>query len=66
MAAVVTGLLARQRVPQAAAAPAGHVEPAVDVHLRRLAEQIGLTGSTDGPPDRRLGLALNRIARKAR
>ncbi|POX62262.1 hypothetical protein C3492_18650 [Streptomyces sp. Ru62] len=33
--------------------------------LRRLAEEIGLTGLTDGPPDRRLGLALNRIARKA-
>ncbi|MGW2774504.1 hypothetical protein ACWC4C_18625 [Streptomyces olivaceoviridis] len=65
VAAVVTGLLARQRVPQAAAALAEHVESAVDVHLRRLAEEIGLTGLADGPPDRRLGLALNRIARKA-
>ncbi|MEV5173445.1 hypothetical protein AB0L10_20690 [Streptomyces flaveolus] len=65
VAAAVTGFLARQRVPQAAAALAEHVESAVDVHLRRLAEEIGLTGPTDGPPDRRLGLALNRIARKA-
>ncbi|CAM5457249.1 hypothetical protein [Streptomyces canarius] len=65
VAAVVTGLLARQRVSQAAAALAEHVESAVDVHLRRLAEEIGFTALADGPPNRRLGLALNRIARKA-
>ncbi|MET8770597.1 hypothetical protein [Streptomyces sp. NPDC004658] len=65
VAAVVTGLLARQRVPRAAAALAEHVEAAVDVHVRRLAEEIGLAGLTDGPADRCLGRALNRIARKA-
>ncbi|MEV5148312.1 hypothetical protein AB0L14_28960 [Streptomyces sp. NPDC052727] len=64
MAAVVTGFLALRRVPQAAAALAEHLESVVDVHPRRPAEEIGLTRSTDGPADRRPGLALNRIARQ--
>lgn len=65
VAAVVTGLVAWRRVRRTAAALADLVEAAVDVHLRRLAEELSLTEMPGDPPDRRLGLAVTRIARKS-
>ncbi|MFE9700538.1 hypothetical protein [Streptomyces sp. NPDC006270] len=60
--AVGVGLVAWRRGRLAGAAHAELVEATVDVHLSRLAHELGLDVS--GPPGIELGAALNRIARK--
>ncbi|MEU9980488.1 hypothetical protein [Streptomyces sp. NPDC050856] len=60
--AAVTGLVAWRRGRLVGAAHAELLESTVDVHLRRLAEELGL--GAPGPADLRLGTAVNRVARK--
>jgi hypothetical protein len=62
--AAVTGIVGWWRGRRAAESHADLVEAAVDVHLRKLADELGL-GPTDAHPDPRLGRAINRVARKA-
>ncbi|MFD7701749.1 hypothetical protein [Streptomyces caelestis] len=65
VAAAGTGLVAWRRGRRAVTAHAELVESAVDVYLRRLVDELGVDVSA-GPPDPRVGTALNRVALKAR
>ncbi|MFE3760993.1 hypothetical protein ACFXPI_04405 [Streptomyces sp. NPDC059104] len=58
------GLVAWRRGRRAAAAHAGLAEAAVDVHLRRLAEEVGIALPPGPTWDPRVGLLLNRLFRK--
>ncbi|WP_175407494.1 hypothetical protein [Streptomyces sp. TRM64462] len=62
--ALAVGLIAWRRGRRAAAVHAELIESTVDIYLRRLADELGLD-TPDGPPDPRLGAALNHVARKA-
>ncbi|MEV4442432.1 hypothetical protein AB0K09_26160 [Streptomyces sp. NPDC049577] len=61
---VAAGLAAWRRGRRAAAAHAGLVEAAVDVHLRKLAAEVGVAAPSDAPWEPRLGTLLNRLFRK--
>ncbi|GAA2707888.1 MULTISPECIES: hypothetical protein [Streptomyces] len=62
--AAATGLVAWRRGRRAAAVHAALVEAAVDVHLRKLAEDVGIAVPPGTPWEPRLGTALNRLFRK--
>ncbi|MEV4744217.1 hypothetical protein [Streptomyces sp. NPDC049555] len=62
--AAVTAPVAWRRGRRAATAHAGLVEAAVDVHLRKLAADVGLAAPPGTPWEPRLGTALNRLFRK--
>ncbi|WOT40167.1 hypothetical protein [Streptomyces coeruleorubidus] len=62
--AAVTVFVSWRRGRRAAELHAELAEAAVDVHLRRLVDELGL-GPIDALPAPRIGRAINRIARKA-
>ncbi|WP_149182782.1 hypothetical protein [Streptomyces sp. TRM49041] len=64
LVALVVGLVAWRRGRQAGTVHAELVESTVDIYLRRLADELGLD-TPDGPPDLRVGAAVNRVARKS-
>ncbi|GHG99442.1 hypothetical protein [Streptomyces lanatus] len=65
LVAIGCATVARSRARDAMDALAGLIEAAVDVHVRELAERVGLTGADSAVPGHEVGDRMSELFRKA-